>query len=589
MSHLAAGGDQRVSRHFRLPRISAGAIVAALLALQSALLVTSMLDESPVTDEPNHLTRGLAWFWGPDTTLSWAHPPLGNLVAALPVVLSADRVEMGKFRSYRGGDVYSVATDLFDEKYDQRRSWFFEGRAVVALLSVVLAFYVYRLGTRLFGVAVGLCSLGFFVLHPTLLAHGRLVTTDMPVTVAMTVAVGELITFLKGGSRWHGAAAALGVSAAIVTKYTGLALVPLATLAVLCVMALRAGRYRAMPRTKALLGAGTFVVLSAGLALFTINAVYRFEHTGATVAELLNWPEPSEVGSKKNVGKVLESGSFIAKLPGWMPIPLPYTFVFGLAHVQLHSKGGHPSVFFGERTREGHPGYFPTLLLIKTPIVQLLALAWAGVLFCRKRGRVSLPSALLLGYALCFLLLAIRSGINIGIRHVLPLLPILTLFAALGATHAWRSISAERLRLPLAAAAVALSLIGMAWSFPDYLSDFNVLVGGRRGGERISIVGEEWGQDMARLARALRKRGIEAVKFSGDSFMSRRELARLNIDSMRMRCPKKFPDDAYYAVRARDRARVPCKTLEKRSPLFEVNGHVFVYGPRRQAKHRKSP
>ncbi|HVZ37536.1 MAG TPA: glycosyltransferase family 39 protein, partial [Polyangiaceae bacterium] len=265
MSHAAAGGDQDVSRQFRLPHISAGAIVAALLVLQFALLVTSMLDESPVTDEPNHLTRGLAWFWGPDTTLSWAHPPLGNVIAALPVVLSSDRVEMGNFRSYRGGDVYSVAKDLLDKKYDQRRGWFFEGRVMIALLSVGLAFYVYRLGKRLFGVAVGLCALGFFVLHPTLLAHGRLVTTDMPVTVAMTIAVGELITFLNGGARWHGAAAALGASAAIVTKYTGLALVPLATLAVFCVMALRAGRYRAMPRSKALLAASTFVVLSASL------------------------------------------------------------------------------------------------------------------------------------------------------------------------------------------------------------------------------------------------------------------------------------------------------------------------------------
>jgi 4-amino-4-deoxy-L-arabinose transferase-like glycosyltransferase len=59
---------------------------------------------------------------------------------------------------------------------------------MVALLSVLLAFYVYRLSRRLFGGTVGLFALGFVVLFPTLVAHGRTLTTDMPVTVAMTVA-----------------------------------------------------------------------------------------------------------------------------------------------------------------------------------------------------------------------------------------------------------------------------------------------------------------------------------------------------------------------------------------------------------------
>jgi 4-amino-4-deoxy-L-arabinose transferase-like glycosyltransferase len=556
-------------------------IVLGLLAVLALLLGTSMMNESPTTDEPFHLTRGLAWFWGPDTSLSYSHPPLGNLFGALPVALTAQAQPMGDVPGYAKGEVWTVSKRFLGDHYGRKRPWFFEARAMIGVLCLLLAYYVYRLGKRLYGPAVGLCALAFFVFHPTLIAHGRLMTTDMPVTLAMVVAVGELVTFLNGGPRWHGAAAAFAVGAAMVTKYTGLLLVPLASLAVIVVAGLRIGRYRGRTIPRALSAAALYLVLSGFASLFVINAAYRFQRTGETAAEMLASPEPGPDKPRGYGGAVLETASILPKLPGWMPIPLPYTYVFGLSVLRAHNADGHPTTFFGEPMKHGHPAYFPVMLLIKTPLVLLIALGYAGFVFWKRRGRVSLPTALLAAYAALIVLLAMRASINIGVRHVLPMIPIMALLGALSAVHFWRATSSEVWRKRAAMAGLAAAIGGVIWSFPDYLSDFNLLVAGKLGGERISIVGEEWGQDTLRLGRALHERGIDVVYFSGDSFTSRPELARQKVQTRRLGCSKKvLPANAYLAIQARDiaRQRDTCaRWTQTKTPVFDVNNHVFVY------------
>jgi hypothetical protein len=156
----------------------------------------------------------------------------------------------------------------------------------------------------------------------------------------------------------------------------------------------------------------------------------------------------------------------------------------------------------------------------------------------------------------------------------------MALFAGLGAVYAFRAIASETRRKQLAIAALVAAVGGVAWSFPDYLGDFNLLVGGKLGGERISIVGEEWGQDTLRLGRALRERGVSTLYFSGDSFTSKLELARQQVTSRRLGCPNVLPENAYVAVQARDiaRQRDTCVRWTKtRTPEFDVNGHVYVY------------
>ena len=186
---------------------------------------------------------------------------------------------------------------------------------------------------------------------------------------------------------------------------------------------------------------------------------------------------------------------------------------------------------------------------------------------------------MLAAYAGLLLLLATRAGINIGIRHILPVLPVLAMLSGVGLVHAFRAVGRSQLRTSTAVILAAAHVYGLTWCFPDYISDFNALVGGRTGGEKISIVGEEWGQDMVRLGEALQQRNIRSIRYNTDTFTSGLELARFGVDVGRLGCPKKAPQDVWVALRASELARLPeCITwLPARGPDFVVNNHIWVF------------
>ncbi|HKU39397.1 MAG TPA: hypothetical protein VJR89_14665, partial [Polyangiales bacterium] len=327
-------------------RLSYHAAALALLSSMGFLLSTSMRDESPTTDETVHLTRGVAYYWGHAASLSYAHPPLGNALAALPVVLREPALDLTRSESYRLGQVDRVGRELLEDHYDARRRWFFQARSGVALMAIGLAAYCYYLALQLFGPAAALCGLFFIALNPTLIAHGRVMTTDMPVTVAMTISLGELVLYLIGRARWHAATAALMFGAALITKYTALALVPLFGALGFGFAWFGLGRYAGSSRRSALRAVAVLAVCFACTGLFLINAVYGFDRTGLSVAEILQQPEPENQITRGFKGTLLERRSPLKYAPEWLRVPLPYTYFYGATSISVHDRSGHKSSFF---------------------------------------------------------------------------------------------------------------------------------------------------------------------------------------------------------------------------------------------------
>jgi hypothetical protein len=94
--------------------------------------------------------------------------------------------------------------------------------------------------------------------------------------------------------------------------------------------------------------------------------------------------------------------------------------------------------------------------------------------------------------ALIFLAFCMRSGLNIGIRHLLPMLPLLTIFAAAGV---W-SIACDRKWARIALVALlAFQAISSLHAFPNYLSYANEAWGGPGQTYRyLSHSDVDWGQ-----------------------------------------------------------------------------------------------
>ena len=178
---------------------------------------------------------------------------------------------------------------------------------------------------------------------------------------------------------------------------------------------------------------------------------------------------------------------------------LPRPYLCGFLYAKADTSGS-ASFFLGRIGLGGWWHYFPLAMAFKTPLATLIALALAAILcFFLPRPRNPWP-ALVLGLPpILFMLAAMRSGMDVGIRHVLPVYPFLFVLLGIAAARAVQRFGKPVLLL-LIILLLALAAETFA-AFPDYIPFFNVACGGPRGGARL--LGDsniDWGQELPGLA-----------------------------------------------------------------------------------------
>src|SRR5262249_4468416 len=143
--------------------------------------------------------------------------------------------------------------------------------------------------------------------------------------------------------------------------------------------------------------------------------------------------------------------------------------------------------------------YFPVAFLVKTPIPTLILLIATFALWIFRR-RKRLNETFLLVPVVVYFCLAVWAGINIGLRHLLPIYPFI--FVLLGSTVAelWnRKNRLARSGLLLLSAWYLWSAISI---YPNYLAYFNEFAGGPDNGHKILLDSNlDWGQDLKGLKR----------------------------------------------------------------------------------------
>jgi 4-amino-4-deoxy-L-arabinose transferase-like glycosyltransferase len=309
---------------------------------------------------------------------------------------------------------------------------------------------------RLFGPLGALAALWLSAFDPTLLAHGKQVTSDVAVAFFMAAAVYEYSRWRERPKVTMLVAGGLATAAAILSKFTGLLLVPILGLLVLVDLVRAAGRDHAMRDAahvrRALLWAATF----AFVVLDAINAAYLFRGSFRT-ADSYAW----------------ESTAFRAHATWPVPIPLPRVFVQGLDYSSWLQETpdvarGYNYVL-GELNRDGRWYAFPLMVLLKTPLA-VFVLAALGM---RSPGPRGLGALLGIPFAVVMAFFSLCVQPQLGIRYVLPAIPFLLLAAARGAADLRGK---RRVLVPLLLAWQAGSTLSY---HPHFISYFNELIGRR--------------------------------------------------------------------------------------------------------------
>lgn len=459
------------------------ACVLTLTALQFGRQFTAAVQETQVFDEGLHLASGYTILLTGDYRLNPEHPPLGRVLNALPLLVVRPDPKLDT-QSWRDGDSIGLGLEIL---YHQQKltpsQILLPARLVTIGLTMILALAMAFWVRARYGPAAALLAVLLATLDPSLSAHGHYVTTDFIATLMPFLAVIAFDRMLRRGGLLDILWAGLALGAALVSKFSAIFLLPV--FVVLWLL-------HRTPWRAALRQVAGLVVLSA----LVVAISYGPETLRARHAPRLN----TVVKKDTAIGYVLRLGGRYLHLP-------VHPFFLGLNEMAQHQKSGHPSYMLGTVRQHGEWNYFPFVFLVKTPLGALLLCALALPLLRRFRRDlwvVAVP--LCIYWALC-----LTSGINIGVRHLLPIYPFTyALVAVLIARHAGE---VYRKAAPALVTAACVLLAGeSAYIVPHDIAFFNLAAGGPANGPNLLLDSNlDWGQDLGSLRRWLDARGRNDV------------------------------------------------------------------------------
>jgi len=460
-------------------------LAGILLLLSFVQIVTSLPQLSVTFDEPVHALTGYSILRTGDLRLVEDHPPLLEMWMGCPLLLSPESPEPTSISAWAEGDrrLFAYAEQWWRLPID---SWLIPARLTIALLSLLLGALVYRWAADWFGTRAGLLALALLAFDPNILAHSQLATLDLGVTLLILSALYVFQRTLNRPSY---------VSMLINGALLGLAL-------------------------SAKISAGLLVPITGGLLL---------------IWGWLHWTK------KELLFKLLLYSStafltlwsihlFQIGMPPGVNIPLPApTFWRSFLRIGRDvSSVTRPAFLLGEFYRGGRWYYFPVIFLLKTPLPTLLLLIAALVKLWRQP--LSLWRLILWGaFPLSYLLVSIATNINIGYRHILPVLPFLYIGIGSLAAHSGTAPAGESARfhsgigwkithyvsryaLP---ALLLWQCIGTLAVAPYHLTFFNELAGGPANGWRyLSDSNVDWNQGLKATHVYLNSHTLENVHLS---------------------------------------------------------------------------
>ncbi len=469
-------------------------VMACLLLAVFAFRLKDSAGKNGLTfDEPHYVGTGLYLWDSGDYHYAhslYFHPPLAYHLASL-ALLTLDLDDIPRSRE--------TGRHLLSGREPPPSQVRLLSRLPFIALACWGALLIFLWAKEVAGGAAGLFALALFTASPIMLAHSSLAHSDIPVAVFF---LQTLYTFWRwrqkpGFLRLGLCGLSLGL--ALIAKLNGLILLP--TLGLL----LLAHEFRVWPIAKRDGELALDGMVSAGFFRSGLRATSALAILIGFSACVLWAGYGFSFALQEVEGGSLEGMS----LPAYM-----HSLIFDVkANAQTRS-----IYFFGEIGGGGDFWYLlPVAWLLKTPLAFLLLIALALILpseESRSSGRrlnflIVVALAVYLGVVIFWL------RVPLGVRYLLPMLPLLHLFVAtrLAPFRGRRGLAAGMLLAWMWAAG--------AWIHPHYLAFFNPLVGGPTHAHKALVESNyDWGQALPALADELERRGnppLWLAYFGGDS------------------------------------------------------------------------
>jgi hypothetical protein len=444
--------------------IAAGALLVVLLLMQT----TSLRHKGLTTDEPIHYLYGDRVLHGSSQRTS---------------AINSSTMPFSSVHAMTSGDLAVLARTTHVPIDSSWSGHIKRGRYATIALSLLLALYVFKWSYELYGRNGALLSLSLYVFDPNLLAHGQLVTADLPAALMTTLALYHFWHFLKTGGNGRAFLSAVTLGLSQLAKYSCIYLYPI--FLVIAVIYRRSGPPAEVvgdswwPRLLCVLRRWSIeTAFFAAVSILMINLGFGFNGIGTPL---------SGYTLKDPFFKKLQATPIVGNLP--LPLPVPY--VQGLDLVKFEKRMGQAwgNIYMAGRLRVNHhdgtlhgfAGYYFYAAFFKVPIATQVVFLVALFGYFSRRGQ---PVARALRREELFLLVPILAywvyfnfffNAQIGIRYVLPVFALATIFCG-----RFLAAPGSKLRGYTAVILVAWAAASALSYYPHFISYFNEFVPDRK-------------------------------------------------------------------------------------------------------------
>jgi len=488
-------------------------IAVAMVAVASVVAIASFWHDAPIVDEIPHIGAGYGYIFEQSYQFNPEHPPLAKDLAGIGLKLAGITNETAVHQAFLEhsaitNDQWNFGRQLLYGLNENAIRLVHAAKLSVLLLFIFSALIIFIWTRKLYGRTAALVATFLFSFSPTVIAHARLVTTDMVALFGVLLATYFFVAYLQHQSRKNFWLAVVGLGIALLCKFSTFLLVPFFIL--LAISWAFAHRQKFFP----ILGRTILVIILAFIVI--VGPYYQFHLTNyPTVQQRTDTANQLASFGNKTLSSIVIYGTD-------KPIFRPFAeYGLGLLMVTQRIEGGNRIYFLSKVVNQGGPWYFPIVYALKEPIPFLILLLMAIItgLAVFLRGRLgsfrhaiatNFPQSAMLLWLLIYWIFSINSTVNIGIRHLIPIYGFTIILVAGQLTHA-RLWHKKYLKI-LISILLAWYLAEFASVYPYYLTYFNEIAGGPAGGYRyVTDSNLDWGQDLYRLGQWAKQNNIKKI------------------------------------------------------------------------------
>ncbi|KKQ53630.1 MAG: Glycosyl transferase family 39 [Parcubacteria group bacterium GW2011_GWD2_38_11] len=508
-----------------------------VLIIMSFFVTVSLLNaknDTATFDEVAHIPAGYSYITQQDMRLNPEHPPLLKDLIGIPLAfldLKFDTTQPfwtgeGLNKIWDDGQ-WAAGKHLLYEAGNNPDQILFWARLPIVLISVILGLFLFMWGKEIAGILGGLFVLTLYAFDPNILGHNHYVTTDIGIAAFLTFAFYYFLKFIKNPTWKNVAVGGIFLGLVSSVKFSSLMAFPILGLVLLGYPLIKKISHNDIEiKEKFLRTKLFFSYLIKGVAAFAISMVIvwilyfanTYNMPQDVIARQINFSFPS---NDTNPLSIATNSALTALNSSTMLRPYAEYFL-GVTMVFKRVAGGNGAYFLNNVSGKASTIYFPLVFLIKETlpflVLILFSLLYTGGQIVNSFKKSIIEKAVrknfkrflqtgvmqysLFGFIVLYSYLSITGNLNIGLRHLFPIMPLAYLLVTKKVFDFLRHkhfVTKHQLHVLFAILIIWIVMIPV-FSYPNYVSYFNETVGGSKNGYKIVTDSNvDWGQDLGRL------------------------------------------------------------------------------------------